>query len=714
MTTPKQNAPFERLHADLQHHIANSLGWSDLREVQKRAVEPVRNGHNTILLAPTAGGKTEAAFFPIISNLLDERWEGLSVLYVSPLRALLNNQYDRLERLFGLVGYEVGVWHGDIARSRKDRIKEDPPHALLTTPESLEGMLISQTTGAENLFSDLRVAVVDEVHAFADDDRGWHMLGVLERLGRWADRDLQRLGLSATVGNPGEIVEWMSGTSERSTTVIDPPDPEGAEPDVALDYVASTANAAEIIAQMYRGDRTLAFCDSRIQAETLARDVRSRDVTTYLNHSSLSRAERRRTERAFREGGPGVIVATSALELGIDIGDLDRVVQLDAPNSVASFLQRMGRTGRREGESANITMLATTDPGVLRGAALVDLWDRGFVESATPPGEPYHILAQQMLATVLERPGLGVDELTQAARTFCEAADLDEEQIEPLLRHLVDESFLFVDGHRVGVGRRGEEEFGARHFLEIVSVFTTPPIFTVEHQNSEIGSVHQATFAGRGDDERTVILLAGRSWLVEDLDWDRRIAYVEPYDAPGSTSWLGAGAGLPPRLAEAHREVLLGSDRGREAWTDRAEDRMEHIRARHQFLEPDRPVAVRGVDDWDVYTFFGSEANALIRDRLEESDFGPDVVAPNASSDGLSVRLHEDPSASQLGSALRAIGRDPTLPPVEPDHPMLRTLKFSELLPAELLQPTASARLYGVRDESISELGEVRARDADA
>ncbi|MFB6350657.1 MAG: hypothetical protein ABEK29_02555, partial [Bradymonadaceae bacterium] len=175
-----------------------------------------------------------------------------------------------------------------------------------------------------------------------------------------------------------------------------------------------------------------------------------------------------------------------------------------------------------------------------------------------------------------------------------------------------------------------------------------------------------------------------------------------------------AGAGLPPRLAEAHREVLLGSDSGRKTWTDRAEDRMKHIRARHEFLEPDRPVAVRGVDDWDVYTFFGSRSNALIRDRLQESDLGPDVTAPNASSDGLSVRLHEEPSASHLGTALRTIGRDPTPPPVDPEHSMLRTLKFSELLPDELLQPTASARLYGVRHKNVSDLGDVRTRDADA
>jgi ATP-dependent Lhr-like helicase len=691
------------LHPRLEHHIPNTLGWSSLREVQKRAIKPIRNGANTVLLAPTAGGKTEAALFPVLSELMENDWNGLSILYVSPLRALLNNQFERMEQLLGMVGYEVGVWHGDVSRTEKRKIKKDPPDALLTTPESLEVILVSQTTSASNLFGNLRVVVIDEVHSFAEDDRGWHLLGVLERLTRWADRDLQRLGLSATIGNPDEIAEWMSGNSERTQRVVNPP-AETAQPKIRLDWVGTAPNAARIVSQVYKNTRTLVFCESRLGAEKIAKEIRARDINTYLNHSSLSRAERRRTERNFREPGPGIIVATSALELGIDIGDLDHVVQLEAPNSVASLLQRLGRSGRREGEVPNITLLATEEQHLLRGAALIDLWERGFVESARAPAAPYHILAQQILASVLERPGVGLDELTQTARDFCRAVGLTDDCIRPLLGYLVAEGFLFVDGHRVGIGREGEETFGARHFLEIVSVFTTPPVFTVKHHNSEIGTVHQSTFTGKADGERSVVLLGGRSWLVTDLDWDRRIAYVEQFDGPGSTTWIGGGMGVPRRLAEAHRDVLLGNNKGREKWTDRATKQIEYLRNKHSFLYPDRPTIVHGIGDWELYSFLGNNLNSLICDRLSEADLGPGVSSPNIRGDGIKVTVQNETEEQYLLAALRDIGRDPYQPQIDLEHPMLRSLKFRELLPNDLLQETAAVRSYGCRRDNIPAL----------
>ncbi len=689
---------FQQLHPDLRHHIANTLGWSGLRDVQKRAIPRILAGDNTVLLAPTAGGKTEAAFFPIITRMMEEGWEGLSVLYLSPIRALLNNQLPRLERLFGLVGYEVDVWHGDVSQSSKRRTREEPPHALLTTPESLEGMLISTKTSAEGMFGDLQVVVVDEVHAFADDDRGWHLLGVLSRLANHAGRDLQRVGLSATVGNPGEIADWLSSNSERESAVIDPPRGSESEPEVELDWVGSIANAAKIIAKLHKGERRLAFCDSRLQAEKLARKLKSHGVTTYLNHSSLSRDERRQTERAFAEGGPAVIVATSALELGIDIGDLDRVIQLESPYSVASFLQRMGRTGRREGRQSNMLFLATTSAGLVRGASVIDLWTQGYVEPARGPEAPTHILAQQMLALVLEQPGLGVDELLASVRPFVRATGLEEGDARAVFDHLSETDHLFVDGHRVGIGRAGEEEYGQRHFLELVSVFTSPPVFQVMHNQKEIGSVHQTTFTNRGENERAVILLAGQSWLVTNLDWDRRIAYAEPFDMQGKSTWLSAGNAMSRRLAEAHREVLCGSERGREHWTERTADKIEFLRTDHEFLAPDGTTVVRGVDDWDVYTFAGGQANNYLADRLEEVGVG------KATATGLRTRIQQGLTRKELRQALRTVDRHRTAPEIPRDHPMLRDLKFAELLDDELLQRAAHARIYGDGREELPDL----------
>ena len=193
---------FEHLHPAIQHHIVNSLGWRQLRPLQEEAVEPILSGKSALLIAPTAGGKTEAAVFPLLSRLLSENWEPISVLYICPIKALLNNLEIRLRQYSEWLGRRVGVWHGDIGQGDRSRILKEPPDILLATPESLEVMLVSRRTDHANLFANVRAVVVDEIHAFAGDDRGWHLLAVLDRVSHLCACDLQRVGLSATVGNP--------------------------------------------------------------------------------------------------------------------------------------------------------------------------------------------------------------------------------------------------------------------------------------------------------------------------------------------------------------------------------------------------------------------------------------------------------------------------------------------------------------------------------
>ena len=338
---------FDRLHPALQHHIANSLGWRELRKVQSASIEAYLGGANLVILAPTAGGKTEAAFFPVISQMLTEPWTGLSALYVSPIRALLNNQEERLQRYFQLVGRKAACWHGDTTQGDKRRMLAEPPDCLLTTPESLEVLLVSTKINHRHFFQNVRTVVIDELHAFAGDDRGWHLLSVLARIRRFADRDIQRVGLSATVGNPKEMLDWLSSGSARDKQVIRHEPTARSRPEVQLDYVGSLPNAAKIIRLLHQGQKRLVFCDSRSRVEQLSLLLRQDGVDTFVSHSSLGLDERRSAEQAFAQRQNCVIVATSSLELGLDVGDLDRVLQIDAPPSVSSFLQRMGRTGRR-------------------------------------------------------------------------------------------------------------------------------------------------------------------------------------------------------------------------------------------------------------------------------------------------------------------------------------------------------------------------------
>jgi ATP-dependent Lhr-like helicase len=239
--------PFDHLHLALQHHIVNSLGWKDLRPFQQAVIEPVLTGKHLLILAPTAGGKTEAAFFPVLSRMLTEDWRGLGVLYICPIKALLNNLDVRLSRYCSLLGRCSALWHGDISAGQKKAILRDRPDCLLTTPESLEVMLVSSNIDSRPLFSALQVVIVDEVHAFADDDRGWHLLSLLSRIEHLAGREFQRIGLSATVGNPAELLDWLAGSCTRERQICNPPDSPSASADIKLDHVGSLHNAAVVI-----------------------------------------------------------------------------------------------------------------------------------------------------------------------------------------------------------------------------------------------------------------------------------------------------------------------------------------------------------------------------------------------------------------------------------------------------------------------------------
>jgi ATP-dependent Lhr-like helicase len=184
---------FDQLHPALQHHIVNSLGWRELRPLQQQSIVHILAGQHAILLAPTAGGKTEAAFFPVLSRMLTENWTGLTVLYLCPIKALLNNLDHRLTGYCDLVGRRSGIWHGDIKDAEKRSILREPVDCPLTTPESLDVMLVSRRTDRDALFRNIRVVIVDEIHSFAGDDRGWHLLALLERLTKIAGREIQRL-----------------------------------------------------------------------------------------------------------------------------------------------------------------------------------------------------------------------------------------------------------------------------------------------------------------------------------------------------------------------------------------------------------------------------------------------------------------------------------------------------------------------------------------
>ncbi len=678
---------FDLLHPALQHHIVNSLGWRELRPFQEAVIPPLLEGRHMIVLAPTAGGKTEAAFFPVVSRMLSEGWTGLSVLYLCPIKALLNNLDLRLERYSTLWGRRSALWHGDVASPARKRILREPPDCLLTTPESLEVMLVSPTVDSVSLFRDLRVVIVDEIHAFAGDDRGWHLLSVLERISRLAGREVQRIGLSATVGNPAALSDWLAGSCKGPREVYLPPESVGAAAEVQLDFVGAIENAAVVISRLHRGEKRLVFVDSRSRAEQLAAELRRLEVTTFVTHSSLSQDQRRQAEEAFGSREDCVIVATSVLELGIDVGDLDRVIQIDAPTTVSSFLQRMGRTGRRAGTPRNCLFLATKDEALVQGAGLIDLWADGYIEPIEPPPLPLHVLAQQLMALTLQESGVGRVDWWNWVRGVPGFAAIPPELVERLVESMLEREILWEDAGILAMGREGEATFGRRNFLELFSVFMSPPIFTILHGRRELGSVDQMTFLGKHEGPR-VLLLGGRAWRVTHIDWQRRLAYVEATDASGRSRWKGGGLGLGFPLAQAIKRVLTVDQRS-PRWSRRAAERITEIRYEFSWLQEDSTVALLadgGVTEW--WTFGGQRANAALAWALA------DETHSKVRSNNFTVTVEEENDLNKVERAIEAVRRrEAAQMRIAVDVAAIDGLKFSECLPRELATQMLERRL---------------------
>ncbi len=514
---------------------------------------------------------------------------------------------------------------------------------------------------------------------------------MLERLERVAGRQVQRVGLSATVGNPDELLTWLqgAGAGKRAGRVVAPHLREKAPAlpppgDIELDYVGSLANAATVIAALHRGEKRLVFCEARRDVEKLGEALRAKGVTTFLSHASLSADERRRAEEAFAEARDCVIVSTSTLELGIDVGDLDRVIQIDAPTTVASFLQRLGCTGRRPGSKRNCLFPAVNEAGLLSAAALLLLWSRGWVEPVVAPPEPRHITAQQILALCLQEHRVG-DRLW---REWWGGLGPFGASAEPILRHLIDEGYLNLDGGLMFIGPEAEQRFGFRHFMDLTAVFTATPEITVLSGRTVIGTTDPALLTDGIVGPRR-LLLAGRSWQVTYIDWSRQRCFVEPVDGGGRARWgsVGFARATSYELTRAARDVLLGATPPVRL-IRRAEGALVQARdASANLVHPGGTVIVRSGRDTNVrwWTWAEYRANATLAATLTS------VADPLQRPTDAYVRLREDITPQDWKEAAAEGAEHLCLPAVDPRA--LSRLKFSVALPKRLAEATLAARL---------------------
>ena len=552
---------FARFPPRLQEAIVSRLGWSSLRPVQELSSHALLDGKNAIILAPTAGGKTEASIFPVLADLIEKEPKTVGAIYVAPIKALLNNQAERLKTYTEMVGLRRFVWHGDIKASEKKAFVREPAHILMTTPESLEVMLLSSKVPHTRLFNDLRAVIVDEIHALAGSDRGTHLISVFERLFRCTNNDVQRIGLSATVGNPEDILQWLQGTSKREGCVIDPPHVPSKK-DLRIYYQETTRAISQQATQIAQGQKSLFFCQSRSLAEKIAEQMQDRGIDVFVHHSSVSAEERTTAEERFHRGGNTSIICTSTLELGIDVGDLDLVLQANAPSTVSSFLQRLGRTGRREGQRANTTFFCEDTETVLQAIALVELAKKGWVESVPTNNRVWSVLVHQILALTLQFGAISAEQCWQQLSVVPDFSGIKRSEFEKLIAYMVRENFLFLSQGLFSIGDKTEKTFGRRNFMEIYAVFSSPQLYKVSTEAGYvIGSLEQ-NFVDKLVEEMSSFLLSGKAWVVNYINHEDRTVKVIPAPRGKQPTW---GGFIPQLLSfencQQIKELLLRRDR---------------------------------------------------------------------------------------------------------------------------------------------------------
>ncbi len=395
-STTNRPSVFSTLHESLQAVLSDRLGWCELREVQEQAYEAIHGGNDVLVIAPTAGGKSEAAFIPVIDDILKSGTKGVACLYLSPLKALINDQEERIATFCRPTGLSLSKWHGDVPKGDRGWDPDDAPQFLLITPESLEVILHEQ--GPAAALANLRYVIVDELHAFVESERGVHLRILLDRLDRIAAAPVQRIGLSATVGNPDEILTWFSG-GRRSHRLVTVPVP-ATEKKFRFVIEPDPPRRIDALAKLVSGKKALVFVNSRSTAEQILQEAAGRIKNLHIHHSSLAPAQKKEAEEAFHESQGACIICTSTLELGIDIGNLDIVVQVSPPHSVSSFLQRMGRSGRRD-QAAFVAWLLSDPRDLLTSCAVIECAKERRTELLQPLEKPWNVLVQQIFLYVL-------------------------------------------------------------------------------------------------------------------------------------------------------------------------------------------------------------------------------------------------------------------------------------------------------------------------
>ncbi|MFJ2042754.1 DEAD/DEAH box helicase [Paenibacillus sp. O199] len=573
--------PFYRLAPFVQEFIYKKR-WESLRPAQIEACNICfHTPHHMLIAAGTASGKTEAAFFPALTELHERPSKSVGILYIGPLKALINDQFERLKDLLSEGNIPVWHWHGDVPQAEKTRLMRSPSGVLQITPESLEGLLMNRPNAIPALFHDLRYVIIDEVHAFMGADRGIQVLSELARIERMAGCKPRRVGLSATLSDYDAATAWLAAGTNQGVDVVSSPGgrklrlrvehfsfPDARDEEQAEHLHNARKVYYDFIYESTHRKKALIFTNSRTDAEVTILEMRrvaarrqERDVF-HVHHGSISAMLREETEAALRTGsGPAVAAATVTLELGIDLGELERVVQLGAPYSASSFVQRLGRSGRREDMASEMLFVCPEEEDeeaqlparmpwtLMRAIAVIELYVKTkWVEPLEARKMPMGVLYHQTMSILKSMGEAEPKELAEAMLSLAPFKEIRADQYQIFLNYLIETDHLqWTEDRTLIIGLTGEKTVNNYRFY---AVFKDDEEHKVLNGSEEIGSITTVPPPGY------CFSLAGKLWKVEEVDHKHKSVYVKAAKGKVDTLWLGAGGDIHTTVVQKMREVL--------------------------------------------------------------------------------------------------------------------------------------------------------------
>lgn len=641
----QEDALFYRLAPFIQDYIYQQ-NWTELRAIQNAAAQVLFETQDDLLLtSSTASGKTEAAFFPILSMLWEDSPQSVGCLYIAPLKSLINDQFYRLQPLLEMADIPLTHWHGDVGASEKERLLRVPRGILQITPESLESLLLRRPNDAVRLFAQLQFVVIDEIHVLMGSDRGDQILCQLTRLARLIGHIPRRVGLSATIGETQTAAAWLGAGTQRRVQVpivtetnrrwrlamehffLEEQDTsvqkgEKAQPDAAdpgfLYLYACVQNR-----------KALVFSNSREETEyvtaTLRQIARLRGEPDrfLIHHGNLSASLREQAEAKMKKEEENVVTcATVTLELGVDIGRLERVVQLEAPHSVSAFLQRLGRSGRRGAPPEMVQIYREENPtpdtplpkllpwNLLRGIAIVQLYlESQFIEPPRARTQPMSLLFHQTLSVLAAAGELTPKELAARVLTLPPFAQIAKEDYKTLLLSMAEQEYLEMTEERgLIIGLRGERLIN--HFKFFAVFRDQNAEYSVRCESNEIGTITAPPPVG----DR--FALAGRVWEVIQLDLSRKLVFVHGVPGKMQVSWPGDFGEVHTRILQRMHQVLTESTE----YPYLKENALQRLRRARALAASagisDRPLCPLGGMQYCLFPWLGTRSFRTLRRLL--------------------------------------------------------------------------------------------------